>query len=93
MKVFGTILLIMGIACALCGLYGFYAITQSQVDSVLGLSVDNAIAMMRAFGATRQLSLADQVTLFALENRMLLLISGLIAAAAGFCVHIVAKKQ
>lgn len=92
MKVFGMILVVMGIACALCGLYGFYKIPQAPVDSVLGLSVDNAIAVMRAFGATERLSFTRQVTLFALENRVLLLVSGLIASAAGLCVSLVAKK-
>lgn len=93
MKAFGVILMVLGIACALCGLYGFYTISQAPVDSIFGFGVDDAISLMRAFGATDYLSFTEKVTLFALENRMILLIGGLISTIGGAIITCVSKKR
>lgn len=93
MKVLRVVLVVLGIACALCGLYGFYMVSQLLADSMFDMGIDELILLVRSASATAQLSFVHRATIFAMGNRMLLLVSGLISAVTGIAMIVVSKKR
>lgn len=86
MKTLGRILLLGGLVSAACGLYGIYSVSQILETALYGMNIDGMISLTRLLGAYSYLSLQDQFLLFILEERVVMLIGGLIAAAIGYAV-------
>ena len=81
-KWIGLVLMVAGLVVAACGAYGLYeAAGNAQVAQWGGF--DEAIAMMRSAAS---LKFSQRLMVFTLENRVPLLIGGLIAAVIGFFV-------
>lgn len=81
-KWIGIVLMVVGLVAAACGAYGLYeAAANTQVAQWGGF--DEATAMLRSAAS---LSFSQKLMLFTLENRVALLIAGLVAAVAGFFV-------
>ena len=87
MKFWGKVVLVLALVCAACGAYSFYVVANTRVESMMGLAFDEATALVR----TGHLSFTQRVMLFALENRLTLLVGGL-AAALGVLVGNKARK-
>lgn len=76
------ILLVLGLVCVACGLYGFYVVANTRVESILGISFDEARALMR----TVKMTFPQRLTLFCLDSRLGLIIGGAVAIIAGVFV-------
>ena len=86
MKGFGILLIIGGLVCAGMGIYGFYGASQLASESVMGISARDALALIRVFGAEASMSFTEKLALFSIDNRVVLLIGGIIATIAGGCL-------
>lgn len=81
-KWIGLVLIVVGLVAAACGAYGLYeAAGNAQVAQWGGF--DEVVAMMRT---SASLKFSQRLMLFTMQYRVVLLIGGLIAAAAGFFV-------
>ena len=86
MKFWGKVLLVLALVCAACGAYSYYVVANARVESLMGISFDEAAALVR----TGHVSFTQNVMLFAVENRLTLLVGGL-AATLGILVGNKAK--
>lgn len=78
MKGLGTILIILGIIAIAFSVYGF---TQNESEMRL------ASALVNAFGVAGELPFGDQLKLFAFDNRIALLIVGVLAGGGGIVLR------
>ena len=85
-KWIGILLLVVGLVAAACGAYGLYEVAANTQVAQWG-SFDEAAALVR----TVSMTFPQRLMLFTLENRVVLLIGGLIAAVIGFFVKRSAK--
>ena len=82
-KLIGSVLLVLGLVVAACGAYGLYeAAANTQVIRWGGF--DEVAAMMNSAAG---LSFSQKLMLFTMQNRVALLVGGLVAAVAGFFVR------
>lgn len=82
----GIVMMVVGLVVAACGAYGLYEVAANVQVAQWG-GFEEATALVR----TVSLSFSERLMLFTLENRVALLIGGLIAALAGFFVKRSAK--
>ena len=80
MKGFGTLLIVLGIVCAIAGIFGFIQLSNNGMSGDL---FDAGLGLGSMFGTTSYLSSEDRFLLEIIKNRTVLLIGGLIVAVLG----------